>query len=89
MAQPRPSNDDVLDQPVAAQLEVDVDAVAAQRVVAVGVPVGVVQLAEVPRVLAVVQDHLLVQLAQIVASSEDLPHLAQRIDQASASSRVL
>ena len=55
---------DVLDQ-VALQLHVDGGAVAAERVVALGPAGGRGQLAEVPRPLAVVEDHFLIKLAQL------------------------
>src|SRR5207247_3839257 len=49
---------------VALQLDVDGGAIPAERVVALGPAGGRGQLAEVPRPLAVVEDDLLIQLAQ-------------------------
>src|SRR3546814_3893548 len=48
------------------QLQVDGDAVAAQRIVAVRLARRVFRVAEVPRLPAMIQDHFLVQLAQVV-----------------------
>ena len=80
---------------VAGHLELEMDAVAAERVVAVGVVSRTLQVAEVPRPLAVVEDHLLVELTQIRIARHDLPYpiilrtAARPSTKRSMSSRVL
>jgi hypothetical protein len=59
-----PLEHDVLDA-VAVELQVDRHLVAAERVVAVREMARVIELAEIPRVAAVIEDDVLVELAQI------------------------
>jgi hypothetical protein len=72
-------------------LEVDVDrhVVAAEGVVSVRLPVGAVDLPEVAGVLVVIQDHLLVQLAQIRHQPLISPTRRSPAARASTSARVL
>jgi hypothetical protein len=56
----------VLDHAVITHLQIHRDNVAAERVVAPGLAVGAVRVAEVPGVPAVIENHFLVQIAQVV-----------------------
>ena len=64
IAQPRPSKRDIGD-PVAVEAEIDRDPVAAERVVALRGMGRVLERAEIARVAAVIEDDVLIKLAQI------------------------
>ncbi len=64
IAQPVALETDVAHDTV-LELQVEGDAVAAQRVETLGLTVAVLQLVEVARLLVVVEDHLLVELSQV------------------------
>ena len=70
-------------------LQVDRRHVAAQRVLPVDLAVRVGQRAEVPRPLAVIEDHLLIELAQIVAHAKTSITFWIPSTRASTSARVL
>src|SRR5690606_19560812 len=80
----------VLDDALVVDLEEHGQPVAAQRVVAVRLAVGILGMPEVPRPLAVVQDHLLIKLAQLVQHQPNIScTLRSASTSASTSARVL
>src|SRR6267142_581708 len=79
---------DVLDH-VVRELEIERDLIATERVDPLGAPVGSVGLAEVPGLLAVVDDDLLVQVPQLRAHPKTSWTLRSPATRASTSSRRL
>src|SRR5438094_8306179 len=77
---------DVLDH-VARKLQVEGDLIAAQRIDSLGAPVGPLRLAEVARLLAVVDDDLLVEVPQLRAHPKTSRTLCRPAPSAPTSSR--
>ena len=73
-----------------AQAQVDGQLIAAHRIVAVRTDVGIIQTAKVTRSLGVLNDHRLIKVAQVSASSRTAPQpLPAPVIKASTSSIVL
>ena len=64
IAQPLPSNFDVGDA-IAVEIRVHGQAIAAQRIVAVRMHVGRLELAEVPRMAVVIDDHVAIEVFEV------------------------
>ena len=50
---------------VAFEIEIDGEAVAAERIESLGLVIGAGELAEIARSLAVLEDHVLIEIAQV------------------------
>src|SRR6266446_596632 len=79
---------DVLDH-VAGELQVQRDLIAAEWIDPVGSPVGPLRLGEVPGLAAVIDDHFLVEVAQLRAHPKTSRTLCRPSTRASMSSRRL
>src|SRR5262249_37613815 len=71
------------------QLQVNCDPVATKRVVAPGLAVDIRRMAEIPRPLAVVEDHFLIKLTKIGHQANSSRTFLSARTNASASSIVL
>src|SRR5438552_17322759 len=74
---------------VAVDLQIDREMISAQRVIPLGLLVGIGQLAVISRLLAVLQDDLLVEVAQVRHQPKTSRTLFRPSTSASTSARVL